>query len=272
VNTNVLTLFEKLNLGYHPPRTAKTFISEFYLGQETIERHLGTSMHVFLLNLPGLEFAALIPKGDYVTLCMLGQKIDDALVQTFLSSAEVKRCMPPAWQVPKNFCHCSPKICIQGAKHPFGDRIVFIGDSGVTRLYKDGIGAAYRTAKAAAVTAVFEGVSEAGFRRKYWPVCRTILWDNLLGNLIFYVTRLIQKQRLDREGLLRMVTKEQASNGAARRMSLVLWDVFTGSAPYREVLLRTMHPAFLAHLLWQILSSLADDIRVAWLRRAEVKP
>ena len=32
-------------------------------------------------------------------------------------------------------------------------------------------------------------------------------------------------------------------------MSSVLWDIFTGSAPYKSVLKRTMHPAFVASLL-----------------------
>jgi hypothetical protein len=35
-------------------------------------------------------------------------------------------------------------------------------------------------------------------------------------------------------------------------MSRVLWDTFTGSAPYANVLLRTMHPAFWVRLLWEI--------------------
>ena len=38
-------------------------------------------------------------------------------------------------------------------------------------------------------------------------------------------------------------------------MSSVLWDVFTGSAPYREVLLRTLHPFFLARLAWNLLAA-----------------
>jgi CRP-like cAMP-binding protein len=32
-------------------------------------------------------------------------------------------------------------------------------------------------------------------------------------------------------------------------MSTVLWDMFTGSAPYREVFLRTLHPMFLFRLV-----------------------
>ena len=106
-------------------------------------------MHVFLLSIPRLEFAALIPKGDYVTLCLLGHDIDKDLIQQFLESSEVRRRMPPSWAPPLDSCHCSPKISMESAVQPFADRLVFVGDCGTTRLYKDGIGAAYRTAKAA---------------------------------------------------------------------------------------------------------------------------
>jgi hypothetical protein len=44
-------------------------------------------MHVFLLDIPRLEFAALIPKGDYVTLCLLGDDIDEELMDRFFSSS-----------------------------------------------------------------------------------------------------------------------------------------------------------------------------------------
>ncbi len=272
VNSPALKLFEKLGIGYKPPRTTKTYISEFYLGQETVEKYLGSSMHIFLLNLPRLEFAALVPKGDYVTMCLLGEDVDVPLVQSFLAAPEVKRCLPPGWCVPDDFCHCSPRINIEGAVGPFADRIVFVGDCGVTRLYKDGIGAAYRTAKAAAVTAVFEGISAGDFRRHYWPICRAISIDNALGKVVFAVTRQIQKNRHDRRGVLRMVSREQQKEGGRRRMSVVLWDVFTGSAPYREIFLRTLHPFFLGRFLWEIVAGMAVGI---WpLHRAvrEVRP
>jgi hypothetical protein len=224
------------------------------MGRETIQRWLGTSMHVFLLNLPRLEFAALIPKGDYVTMCLLGEDIDKELVQSFFHAPEVKLCLPPDWHVPEDFCHCSPKLNIRGAVHPFADRVVFIGDCGVTRLYKDGIGAAYRTAKAAAITAVFEGISAEDFRQHFWPACQYLATDNQVGRIVFAATRQIQERQFLRRGVWRMVTAEQHKAGGLRRMSMVLWDTFTGSAPYRSVFLRTLHPAFWGRLLWETLA------------------
>ncbi len=251
-NAPALKMFEQLHIGYQPPKTSKTYIAEILLGQDTVAQYLGSSMHVFLLNLPRLEFAALIPKGDYVTMCLLGEDIDRELVRSFVDSLEVKQCLPPDWVMPPDLCHCAPSINVRGAIQPFADRIVFIGDCGVTRLYKDGIGAAYRTAKAAAVTATFEGVSAEDFRRHYSPLLRKITTDNMFGRVVFMVTRAIQDVSCFRRGVLLMVSREQRRAGGQRRMSTVLWDTFTGSAPYREVFLRTLHPAFWLRLLWDI--------------------
>ncbi|MBI3359592.1 MAG: cyclic nucleotide-binding domain-containing protein [Chloroflexi bacterium] len=259
INSAALKLFQGMGLSYQPPLTTKTTIREYYLGAETIGKHLGSSMHVFLLNLPRLEFAALIPKGDYVTLCMLGEDIDNELVKAFLDTPVVKDCFP--LELRQNLdeahaCQCSPRISLRGAAEPFADRIVFIGDCGVTRLYKDGVGAAYRTAKAAATTAVFEGISAEDFRRRYWPACQHIAADNTIGKIVFFVTRLIQERRFARRGVVRMVAHEQGVEGRRRRMSTVLWDMFTGSAPYQEIFLRTLHPAFWLRFGWDLCMSL----------------
>ena len=255
VNSSVTKLFEKLNFGYHPPKATKTFICEYYLGGDVIEKELGSSMHVFLLNIPGLEFAAIIPKGNYATVCMLGEDIDNDLIQAFLNSKEVLACMPDVWSGDLRSCNCMPRISVAGAVRPYTDRIVFIGDCGVTRLYKDGIGAAYRTAKAAATTAVFQGVSADDFERHFMPICNGISRDNTIGKINFFVTKLIQKLQFTRRALLRMTSLEQEKEGHERRMSMVLWDMFTGSAPYIEIFKRMLNPKFLGEFLWNLILS-----------------
>ena len=248
VNTGAQKLFEGSAIGYTPPATTKSHIREFLLGEEALDRYLGSSIHIFLPHIPRLDFACLIPKGDFATMCLLGEDIDEELVQSFMKTPEFRECLPPE-VLSQECCRCYPRLNIQGTGQPFADRVVFIGDSGITRLYKDGIGAAYRTAKAAAVTAVFHGISADDFRHHYWPVCQGFLMDNKLGRVVFMATQQIQKRRFARRGLLRTVSNEQKKKGTQRRMSMVLWDTFTGSAPYREVFKRTLHPSLTAGFL-----------------------
>jgi hypothetical protein len=249
-------MYESLATGYKPPKMSRAYITEIYLGNAVINAQLGNSMHLFLPDLPNIKFGALIPKGDYVTLCILGKEITRETVSAFVSSAGVDRCMPPGWTLADDLCHCSPSISIRGAVKPYADRLLFVGDCSVSRLYKDGIGAAYRAAKAAAVAVVYHGVSARALEQHYWPTLRRIANDNGYGRIIYTVTAIIQHLAFVRKGVLRMVLREQSRPDAPARMSSILWDVFTGSAPYRDVFLRTLHPLFILQLLADVLVGL----------------
>ncbi|UCC32392.1 MAG: hypothetical protein JSU86_08945 [Phycisphaerales bacterium] len=267
VNAGSKKLFAGWDFGYQPPGTTRTYIQECHLGEETVSRLAGSSMHVFLLDIPRLEFAAIIPKGDYLTICLLGEGIDDSLTKAFLESPSVRECLPAGWELSDRTCHCSPNINVRGAVQPFSDRIVFIGDCAVTKLYKDGIGAAYRTAKAAARTAIFRGVSADNFRRHYLPLCKAIARDNLIGKFTFAVARRVQKRRFARRTILRMTASEQQKEGRRPRMSTVLWDMFTGSASYGEVFKRSLRPGFLCNLIWHVCCCLLRPRKGGALRR-----
>lgn len=252
-----LGILKGVNVEFKPPDTTKTYIRELFLGEELVSEYFGNSMHVFLLDIPNLEFGALIPKGHYVTLVLLGKDIDKQLVETFLNSPEVVHCFPKEWDLNKVLsCQCYPRINTQTAKYMYGDRFVAIGDSATSKLYKNGIGAAYVTAKAAAATALFNGVSADDFKKHYLPVCRSLHYDNLIGKMVFLVTRLIKTNSLLKRGVVRTVIKEKVKAGEKRNMSTVLWDTFTGSAPYKEIFLRSLKPVFLFLLLWNTITSI----------------
>jgi hypothetical protein len=120
--------------------------------------------------------------------------------------------------------------------------MILIGDSASSKLYKNGIGSAYVTAKAAAKTALFEGVSEKDFQAGYQKVINKLDRDNDLGKLIFDVTDIIQKSSILKNGLFNTVQAEQSRENNKRNLSSILWDTFTGSAPYKNIVWRALHP------------------------------
>jgi hypothetical protein len=127
-----------------------------------------------------------------------------------------------------------------------------VGDSGITRLYKDGIGAAFRTGKAAATAAVFHGVSSEDFAKHYWPACKRIVNDNRVGKVMFATNAIMKNSRLTRQAMLTMAQREQAKAEAKPHMSSLLWNMFTGSAPYVEMFRGTLHPGFIYNLLLSV--------------------
>jgi flavin-dependent dehydrogenase len=252
-----LKMLNGANPNFKAPDTAKTYICEFYLGEETVTKHFGDSMHVFLMDIPNLEFGALIPKGNYVTLVLLGSEINKELVINFLSADQVKGCFPEGTDLNKfSVCQCYPKINTKTARFMYGDRFVAVGDSATSKLYKNGIGAAYITGKAAATAALFNGVSSKDFENNYLPACRSLNFDNSIGRIVFLVTKVIKKSSILKRAVIRCILAEQGKSGMQRHMSTVLWDTFTGSAPYKEIFIRTLKPVFLSSLILNSILSL----------------
>jgi hypothetical protein len=96
-------------------------------------------------------------------------------------------------------------------------------------------------------------VAAEDLRAGFLPTCRAMARDNTIGRIVFMVTKVIQKVRTARRAVLGMTLNEQNNPTLPQRMSGVLWDTFTGSASYRSVFLRTLHPSFLVRLGYEAL-------------------
>jgi len=262
VNSPVGEQFEKLGFGYQRPKARKTYNCELELGADFVGNKLGSAMHAFLLNLPNMDFGALVPKGNYATLCLIGNNIDSKFVNSLKEHQTVKSLITKGDDVTPASCQCSPLASLGEAKQPYGDRFVFIGDCGMSRLNKDGIGSAYRTAKAAAAAAVFSGVSAQDFHGRFWPMCKAIRIDNQFGRLLYTIVELVKKADFLTRGVMRTTKIEQGKINSKRHMSMILWDMFTGSAPYRAVFLRSLHPRFIVSFIWNTLLGFDHKIEV----------
>lgn len=273
LNFHTLKLFKEINPALEVPKSTKTHICELYMDSEDIDTYFGNSMHVFLLNIPHVKFGALIPKGNYITLVLLGDDINNAVVDDFLNSEAVRKCFPPGVS-PRELmhCHCFPLINVHGAKSAYADRVILIGDSASSKLYKNGIGAAYVTSKAAAKTAIFHGIASEDFGKHYQKACDRLEYDNMIGKFIFYVTSILQKSSILKKGLYGTILKEQSKVRYKRRLSSILWDTFTGSAPYADILLRGMHPFVGSAYFWNTLVGILTKPQAENVSKKRIRP
>ncbi len=234
VNTKTTSVFEEIGFGYEKPRVITTAIAEISADKEILAEYFGNSIHLFLLPMKGVKFAAMIPKGSYVTLCILGTEMNIKKVDDFLSHPVVKEFLPEAHQYEIG-CRCLPKMNVAAPRKPYADRVVICGDAGSTRLFKDGLGAAYLMGKAAAKTAVLKGVSKEHFRKDYYPVYKSIIVDNRYGKYLYGITDLYRKYRILTKGMIAVVEEEQKEPDNAKRLSSILWDMFTGNERYKNI-------------------------------------
>jgi len=239
VNSPSSKVFEETGFGYQSPKVVTAAIAELGMDKDILNEHFGSAIHLFLLPIADIKFAALIPKETYLTVCILGKNVNANTISDFLDHPVVKGVFPKG--VPYQMsCRCLPKMNVGAPKKPFADRVVALGDAGSTRLFKDGIGAAYIMGKAVAKTAVFEGVSERHFRESYHPVYRSIIADNYYGSALYAVIGVYRSWTFLTRAMLNVVRKEQGSTRNEKILSSILWDMFTGNERYKNVFAKSL--------------------------------
>jgi len=240
VKSQTYKIFEDMGFGYRRPETVTAAIAEISMRRSAISEYFGNSVHLFLLPIKGVKFAAMIPKGTYITVCILGKNIVMDTINDFLDNRVVKSILPKTETYTIN-CRCLPKMNVRAPKIPFNHRVILCGDAGSTRLFKDGLGAAYMMGKAAAKTAVFHGVSKQHFQKEYYPVYRNIIIDNKFGKILFAVTDAFKVHKVLNKSMFRVVQKEQVEPSSAKILSSVLWDMFTGNEMYKDIFRRAIN-------------------------------
>ncbi len=262
LNTNMLRVVEELGFGYRAPRTRRAFQVELFLGDDAVRTTLGNKVHVWSGLPASLRYAAMTPKGEYITVSLIGRgdvTLED--VREFMDLPRVKETLPRGWRFPEKFCNCAPRIGDTSARKPYADRMVIIGDACASRYYKNGIESALVTAKIAAQSALYYGVSDLSFKRHYMePVERTIIRDNTYGNLLFRMHDLIARS----DFVWRVMSNLARPTGSPQRAQLLrepLWEIITGSRPYRDIFFRLLSPRFLPRIALALPSALLRTVR-----------
>jgi flavin-dependent dehydrogenase len=214
--------------GYRPPRTETMAQDEVPL----LTDQLKGNIHIFFDQLPGLLFGGVIPKGNYANISLLGSHLPPDAIGRFLANPEVTRLLP---KDRATLCGCQPRVAMSPASGYYADRMVVVGDAAITRLYKDGIGSAFNTARAAARTAIFQGISQQDFAAGYQPICNQIAKDNLFGRLLFRLWAFPRRSTFLLRAWRQAINVEAHLPATDRVQTRALWAMFTGDESYRKI-------------------------------------
>ncbi len=203
----------------------------------------------------GLVFGAIIPKGRYLNVSLLGRGRATDVVPSFYKAQEqsLGRFFP---NEPESLCSCTPRIAVRPAKTYFGDRWVAVGDAGVSRLYKDGIYSAFLTSGTAMRTAIEEGISKEDFARDYAPFCRRLAGDNAYGELLLNLSLLAMRNPLIARACIECVRSESSLPLSQRIYSRVMWGMLTGDDSYRELFWLALKPRGVWSLFGQLIEAI----------------
>lgn len=239
----LLHRLQQLHPDLTPGTGRKTLIREFTLEASVIQSCFGEALHFFTCDLPNLSLAAIIPHTDRITIVLHGSDIDERSLCDFLHAAEVRTFFPLDDALIAIACQSDGSEAGAVAPHPFADRVLYLDAlPDVSALHP--LQAASSIARAAASTAVGNGVGEKDFARHFLPVLKQVdhcALEVLLGTL--KTGRRLQNAALQR------LRDERDLPASRRRGALLIWDLLNASVTRREMLHRLLHPSLIGALL-----------------------
>ncbi|RME07855.1 MAG: hypothetical protein D6803_02820 [Anaerolineae bacterium] len=233
------------SFGYRPPPCEQMMQDEVSLPANWASGEV----HAWFPPPAWLTFGALIPKGRYLNVSLLGKHIPRGGIRDFLDRINL-----PGIDGRERLCGCQPRIATGPAKGYYGDRWVVVGDAAFSRLYKDGIGAAFYGARVAMRTAIEQGIHRQAFHRFYRPHCRQVIRDNRYGRALYALWHLTLRIRPLRQAWLRAVLAERRLPPQRRIHERVLWGMLTGDESYRSLLLQALSPSAVFPVLKQFIT------------------
>ncbi len=232
-------------VGYRPPPTFDAVVTKYHPGQAGMAE-FGGRVHAFLPATPGIEFGAITPKGNHLTVNIGGAAVDARRMDAFLRLPEVRRALPALENArridPNDLRYFKGHFPGGLARRFFGDRFVLVGDAaGLVRAFKGkGVTSAVLTGQRAAHTILHHGISAGAFER-YRAANRDITDDLPVGQALRRLVLLTV-----RLGWMDAVLRAAAGEP---RLRTALFDAVSAHRPYRDVARAAFAPASLRAVL-----------------------
>jgi flavin-dependent dehydrogenase len=228
-------------IGYQPPPSLSSVVTKYHPG-DTCMADFGNRIHAFLPDTPRIEFGAVTPKGNHLTINIAGKKADANLMEAFLSFPEVRSVLPCVKNADRSthndLCYFKGRFP-SGLAYKFtGDRFVMVGDAaGLVRAFKGkGVTSAIQTGIRAAHVILREGISTDAFR-VYHTANQDILEDLPYGRFMRILT--ITASRF---GLMDFALVAAGTDTSLRR---ALFNAVSGNSPYKPIIRSSLSPVTL---------------------------
>lgn len=242
----VIRSIRNLNPAFVPAKLRKTIVFEIKVPREILERNLKNEVYFIEYGSKDLrlEHIALVPKGDYLTVSVIGKCIDDAvfprelrrIIERIVDLPQLKRILPDISRYPVA-CTCMPWMSVGVAKNPFAERMALIGDAAGSRLYKDGLYSAFLTASRLAHIIMHKGMDKKTLSREYGRTIRWLAQDNRYGRIVFGLIRITFSAPLLSRVLYQTFATELKTKVKSKRpLGNVLWKIASGHSDYKEIL------------------------------------
>ena len=239
--------YQTLNPLFIPPKVRPALIFEMKPGRSYLKKHMHKELYIIVSRSKkmDLEHIALIPKGEYLTVSLVGKSIDRAflpedieqIINIFLSLSRIQAILPNlSLENAPIVCTCHPYMAVAPAINSFTHRVAMAGDALGARLYRDGLFSAFISSQALARTVIHRGVDQKSISEGYGWVTRWLKTDNRYGRLVIGIIQAALKSRLLNRILYQTFANEMKSKQQDKwPLGNFLWKIGSGDTDYKDI-------------------------------------
>ncbi len=260
-NNPVFGSFRRINPGFAPPRVRPALIFELKPGRGYLRKYMNKEIYFIVSGSKKLrlDHISLVPKGDYLTVALVGDRIDRAsfpedtrkIIDDVLALSHFRTLLPHI--TPGNTpvaCSCTPFMVTAPSKGGVCDRIAVVGDALGSRLYRDGLFSAHVGAEALAETVIHRGVDKNSLAGGYDRIIQWLKTDSRHAQrLIGWIQFVLKSPLMSRILYQTFATEMKFKNREQWPLGRVLLDLGSGGADYAHVFKNLIRiPVFLSIL------------------------
>ena len=220
-------IFERIT-PYRQPKFLSSVVTKIHPGEKAMT-HFGEYLHAFLpSSLPHVEFGAITPKGNHLSLNIAGKKVDSDMMDRFLDLPPVKKVLPDNLDdILSNLYYFKGKFPTLPARGSYGNRYVMVGDAaGLNRPFKGkGVNSAVITGIKAAEIIATHGISKVALH-EYMRSCSVLTDDVPYGKVLRFITNKCSKHGL-LDGIIETAKKEEGLRKA-------FFNIVSGHETYKK--------------------------------------
>jgi flavin-dependent dehydrogenase len=225
---------------YRPPEPVETVVTKVHpAGLDRVHDLLSDRIYVYLPSIRRIEFGALIPKGNHISIVIAGKDVKSGDMDAFLALPEVAKMLPPGCCASGYYKGSFPLGLASGI---YGDRYVVVGDAaGLVRPFKGkGINTALLTGRLAALTMLEKGVSARALR-SFYDGCADLRADVVYGRFMRFLA-VFTSNHLSMDRVIALAKRRPDVRQA-------LFDCVSGSRPFKDIVTRNLNLPFVSQVL-----------------------
>ncbi len=245
-------VFER-RTSYRRPAALQTVVTRIHPGpRRVIASLLSNRIYTYLPPIKSIEFGALVPKGDHISVVVAGREVKAGDMDRFLELPEVARVLPAGARPESYFKGSFP---LGSASNIYGDRYAIVGDAaGLVRPFKGkGINSALLTGRLAANTMLDKGISERALKL-FYEACSDFTADVVYGRLMRFLA-MASANYFSMDRIVALAKRDPAVRRA-------LFDCVSGHRPFREIVHGNLNLPFVTRVLKTVfVEGLLDRVR-----------